>query len=256
LYGGWIQISNSCTDQCVPSQLGNWSGNTFGNTSALVSQTISGVTYTSSSYTSTINGVYNGAQPSQNIYLYIVENQTGTYGTTIPLNYWFSTSASNYGTGYIASILPSSLQGVQAFTAGATSVIPSATGLSGSITISQPLLGTLSAGSYAISLTPSSLTYSGANFLTGNSPSVQINKAVLNIAASKTYDRTTTFTSANTYALSGTVYNGDATPTIASGSADSSSANAATYTSFSSNSLVLSNSNYTLTGGTVSATIT
>jgi filamentous hemagglutinin family protein len=255
LYGGWTINLINCTDACVTSQLGNWSGNTYGNTANSVSQTIGGVTYTGTSYTSTINGVYNGAQPSQNIYLYVIENQTGTYGSATPLNYWYSTSATNYGNGYIASILPSSLQGIQVFTAGATSVTPSATGVSGAITINQPLLSTLSAGSYTLSLTPSSLTYSGANFLTGNSPTVQINKAVLNIATSKTYDRTTAFTNANTYALSGTLYNGDASPTIASGSADSSGANAATYTSFSSNSLVLSNSNYTLSGGTVSATI-
>ena len=44
-------------------------------------------------------------------------------------------------------------------------------------------------------------------------------------------------------------------PTIASGTAATSSANAASYTGFASNGLTLSNSNYTLTGGTVSATI-
>jgi hypothetical protein len=49
--------------------------------------------------------------------------------------------------------------------------------------------------------------------------------------------------------------NSEAAPTIASGSASTSSANAAAYNSWSSNALVLSNANYTLTGGTVTATI-
>ncbi|WP_415835958.1 beta strand repeat-containing protein, partial [Polynucleobacter paneuropaeus] len=89
-----------------------------------------------------------------------------------------------------------------------------------------------------------------------SSRSYTVNPAVLNIAAiSKTYDGTTAFTNANTYTLSGTRYNGDAMPTISSGSATSSSANAAAYTSFASNGLTLSNANYTLTGGTVAATI-
>ena len=44
-------------------------------------------------------------------------------------------------------------------------------------------------------------------------------------------------------------------PTIASGTAATSSANAASYTSFASNGLTLSNTNYTLTDGTVATTI-
>jgi hypothetical protein len=88
-----------------------------------------------------------------------------------------------------------------------------------------------------------------------NATSYTVNKAPLNLAISKTYNGASTFTNANTYSFSGTRYNGDAAPTITSGSASTSSANAATYTSFSSNSFVLSNTNYTLTGGTVAATI-
>jgi filamentous hemagglutinin family protein len=80
-----------------------------------------------------------------------------------------------------------------------------------------------------------------------------IDKAPLNVTVGKTYDGSNAFSSGFTF--TGMVH-GDAAPTVASGSATVSSADAATYTSFASNGLTLSNGNYTLTGGTVSAKIT
>jgi autotransporter-associated beta strand protein len=71
---------------------------------------------------------------------------------------------------------------------------------------------------------------------------------------SKTYDGNTTFTNANSYTLTGMV-NSDAQPLISGGSATTSSANVNAYGSFATNTLTLSNTNYTLTGGTIAATI-
>ncbi|MEA9567791.1 TonB family protein, partial [Polynucleobacter sp. AP-Nickl1-40-C4] len=83
----------------------------------------------------------------------------------------------------------------------------------------------------------------------------------ININADKTYDGTNSFyvTSGSlasnfTYTLTGMV-NGDAAPTITGGNATVSSANAATYNSFVTNTFTLSNTNYTFGGGAVNATI-
>jgi hypothetical protein len=62
----------------------------------------------------------------------------------------------------------------------------------------------------------------------------------------------TTFNSG--FVFTGTV-NGDSTPNVISGQATVSSKNAGLYTSFTTNGLTLSNSNYTLSGGLVSAQI-
>ncbi len=77
--------------------------------------------------------------------------------------------------------------------------------------------------------------------------------ASLDTAASKTYDGTNIFNNTHSYTLTGMV-NGDPEPTVVSGTATVSSANAGTYNSFVTNALVLSDSNYALTGS-VSATI-
>jgi filamentous hemagglutinin family protein len=85
--------------------------------------------------------------------------------------------------------------------------------------------------------------------------SLSIGKAPLNLTISKTYNGNTNFSNGNSYTLTGMV-SGESSPSISSGSAAVSSANAATYSSWSTNNLVLSDSNYTLLGGTLSATIT
>jgi hypothetical protein len=83
-----------------------------------------------------------------------------------------------------------------------------------------------------------------------------VNPAILDLTISKTYDGFSSFSPTNTYTLSGTLYNGDSYPAITPGRAAlTSSAHAATYTSFTSSNLTLDNGNYTLSGGTVSATI-
>jgi hypothetical protein len=76
----------------------------------------------------------------------------------------------------------------------------------------------------------------------------------VNLTISKTYDASTAFANGNTYSITGMV-NSETAPTITSGTANTSSANAATYSSFSNNTLALSNGNYTLSGGTLAATI-
>ncbi|NTV01346.1 MAG: filamentous hemagglutinin N-terminal domain-containing protein [Chlorobiaceae bacterium] len=95
--------------------------------------------------------------------------------------------------------------------------------------------GTLSNGNYSIS-------YTAADYAITQRP--------LNLTVSKTYDGSASFSSG--FTLSGQV-SGES-PTV-SGSALVSSADANSYTGFSSSSLSLSSSNYTLTGGTVSAAI-
>ena len=139
--------------------------------------------------------------------------------------------------------------------AGTGNAITSPAGLLGTATITNAPTASSNAGTY-------SLTYasglSSTNYAFNAATSAQsytVNPAVLNITLSKTYDGTTSFTNANTYTLSGTRYNSDAMPTIASGTAATSSANAGSYTSFASNGLTLSNTNYTLTNGTVATTI-
>jgi hypothetical protein len=81
-----------------------------------------------------------------------------------------------------------------------------------------------------------------------------ITPLALSLTISKSYNGTTSFNNLNTYNLDGMV-GSESAPTITSGSATLSSANAGTYHSFASNSLVLSNPNYTLTGATITATI-
>ncbi|MCX7261228.1 MAG: filamentous hemagglutinin N-terminal domain-containing protein, partial [Burkholderiales bacterium] len=130
------------------------------------------------------------------------------------------------------------------------SVTQTPTGFSGNAS------GVAQAGAYTV--TPSAAVLSTGNASNYNFsyvPSTHtVNKVALNIAIHKTYNGTISFSSDNTYTLSGMV-NSQSAPTISSGSATTNSANANIYNSFATNSLVLSNSNYTLTGGTVTATI-
>ena len=193
---------------------------------------------------------------SANIYLDVVESQTGTYGTASSLQYWYSTSPTSYGAGYVPTALSgiSALNGVQTFTAGATSVSVNSGGLTGTIAISTALTQSLAANTYSLSLTPS-LTLAGYTFFSGNAPNFTVNPVSLNLAISKPYDGSGTFTNANTYTLTGMVLSQPA-PTITSGSATVSNVNVGTSTAFTANTFALSNSNYTLTGGTVSAGIT
>jgi hypothetical protein len=105
---------------------------------------------------------------------------------------------------------------------------------------------------YTSGLSSTNYTFSRAT----SSVDFVVNPAILNLTISKTYDGSSSFSYTNTYTLSGTLYNGDSYPSITPGrTALTSSANAATYNSFTTSNLTLLNGNYTLTGGTVSATI-
>jgi hypothetical protein len=108
------------------------------------------------------------------------------------------------------------------------------------------------AATYA-SFATNGLTLSDANYtLDGGTVLATIDPAKLGVTVTKTYDADNSFTTGFTF--TGMVGD-DAAPTVSSGSATVSSANAATYTSFTTNDLTLSDTNYTLDGGTVSATI-
>ncbi|MBU3605081.1 S-layer family protein, partial [Polynucleobacter sp. AP-Kaivos-20-H2] len=166
-------------------------------------------------------------------YVIVTSGQSSTYGATPTINYTFNTNSA--GTGSVISASP--------------------TGLSGTATITNAPTSSSNAGTYNLKYASGLLSTNYVFNEAASSVAYTVNPAVLDLTISKTYNGTTGFTNANTYTLSGTRYNGDAMPTITSGSATSSSANAATYTSFASNGLTLSNTNYTLTGGTVTATI-
>ena len=121
----------------------------------------------------------------------------------------------------------------------------------GSILITGIALGTSSASmsmsNYVLNAvrnaTPATNTSNDFNF---------IGKA-LSLSISKTYDSTANFSNANAYSLTGVLYANDSMPTIASGGATTSSANAANYNTLTTNTFALSNSNYSI--GTVSAVI-
>jgi hypothetical protein len=116
----------------------------------------------------------------------------------------------------------------------------------GSATVSSQNTGLYSAFS------TNGLTLNNSNYtLSGGLVSATISQKPLNTLVTKTYDGNATFN--NGFVLSGTVP-GENTPT-ATGSAAVSSQNAGLYSAFSTNGLTLNNSNYTLSGGLVSATI-
>lgn len=123
----------------------------------------------------------------------------------------------------------------------------------GTAVISGAPTSTSSVGSYTISYV-SGITLGNERYPTptiGNDLSWTISPRPLTVTASKVYDGSAIFSSG--FSLSGMV-NSDATPTL-SGSASVSSINAGSYTSFASSTLSQNNSNYTLIGATIAATI-
>ena len=170
-----------------------------------------------------------------NAYVIIGSGQSSTYGSTPTITYTFNANA-----------------------AGTGSAITTATTGTTVITFNgfNSITATSNSGTYGLyytsGLSSTNYTFSRA---TGTVNFV-VNPAILNLTISKTYDGFSSFSSTNTYTLSGTLYNGDSYPTITPGrTALTNSANAATYSSFTSSNLTLLDGNYTLTGGTVSATI-
>ena len=123
---------------------------------------------------------------------------------------------------------------------------------SGTVTWSNPLSAASSAATYGETYS-SGITLGNASYTlsAGGSIDWTINPRPLNVAVSKTYNGSAAFNSG--FVLSGMV-NSDSHPVV-SGSASVASANATTYNSFSSSTLALDNGNYTLTGGTVAASI-
>ena len=190
---------------------------------------LSSTNYAFNAAASSVSYAVNQAQA----YVIVTSGQSSTYGATPTINYTFNTNSA--GTGSVISASP--------------------TGLSGTATITNAPTSSSNAGTYSLTYASGLSSTNYAFNAAASSRSYTVNAAPLNITISKTYDGNYNFTNANPYTLSGSTYNSDAMPTIASGTAATSSANAASYTGFASNGLTLSNSNYTLTGGTVSATI-
>ncbi|QWD07055.1 filamentous hemagglutinin N-terminal domain-containing protein [Polynucleobacter paneuropaeus] len=190
---------------------------------------LSSTNYAFNAAASSVSYAVNQAQA----YVIVTSGQSSTYGATPTINYTFNTNSA--GTGSAISASP--------------------TGLSGTATITNAPTSSSNAGTYSLTYASGLSSTNYAFNAAASSRSYTVNAAPLNITISKTYDGNYNFTNANSYTLSGSTYNSDAMPTIASGTAATSSANAASYTGFASNGMTLSNTNYTLTGGTVAATI-
>ena len=123
----------------------------------------------------------------------------------------------------------------------------------GTVTWSTALNGSFNAGTYNLTYGGGIVLGSSAYTLTaGAAATWTILPRPLNLLVSKVYDGSVAVSTG--FALTGMV-NGNAAPTL-SGTANLSSANAASYNSFASSSLALSDANYTLTGGTVAANVT
>jgi autotransporter-associated beta strand protein len=168
-------------------------------------------------------------------YVIIGSGQSSTYGSTPTITYTFNTNAA--GTG---STITTATTGTAVITRNGLNSI---TSTSNSGTYGVYYTSGLSSANYTFSRATGTV-----NFV--------VNPAILDLTISKTYDGSSIFSPTDTYTLSGTLYNGDLYPAITPGRAAlTSSAHAATYTSFTSSNLTLDNGNYTLSGGTVSATI-
>ena len=173
-----------------------------------------------------------------NAYVTLTSGQSSTYGNTPSSGYTVYSNLA--GTSALTTTSPTGTAVFTDTTSGVSTILSSTANA-----------GTYSNVTYTSGLSSTNYAFNAA----ASSRSYTVNAAPLNITISKTYDGNYNFTNANSYTLSGSTYNSDAMPTIASGTAATSSANAASYTGFASNGMTLSNTNYTLTGGTVAATI-
>lgn len=123
---------------------------------------------------------------------------------------------------------------------------------SGTVVLNGKPTVTSAVGNYTISYA-SGLSLGSERYVlqAGNNLAWAINARPLTVTVSKIYDGSAAFTSG--FSLSGMV-NSDAAPTL-SGGASVASRNAGNYTSLASSTLTQNNSNYTLTGATIDATI-
>ncbi len=181
-------------------------------------------------------------------------------------NYTVSATASTSATITKASLVVSGLVAVGKTYDGTLSAALAGTATVAPLAQDTVVVGDVAVGSFADknvgaakAVTVTGTTISGADaenyaLVQQGGLTAAISQAPLNLAISKIYNGTNTFSNANSYSLSGMV-GSDAAPTIGVGAATVTSTNVASYSSFSSNTLTLSDSNYTLTGGTVAATI-
>ncbi|MBT8601132.1 filamentous hemagglutinin N-terminal domain-containing protein, partial [Polynucleobacter paneuropaeus] len=143
-------------------------------------------------------GSISGSTPTA-VYIDIVSEQSSSYGTAAGLNYWYSTSPTLYGVGYLVNSLP---QTVQTLAAGATSVAITTNGMTGSLALSSAtpdfsgLTNVAGSAAYYLTLTPS-LIRAGFTFSAGDSKNFTINKANLSVTGSQVYNGSTTFNASN-----------------------------------------------------------
>jgi autotransporter-associated beta strand protein len=178
-------------------------------------------TLTAQPTTAGYNVIYRGTPPY--IYVTIVDGQSSTYGTASGLSFWYSTSASSYGSSYIPGLL-STLTTAQTFTAGASSMSVNVAGITGSISIDTALTSTLNADTYSLTLSPTlALTgVPGVSFRAGDAKSFVVNRKTVELSATKTYDSNTSLTN---YV---TVTTGVGSETLTYTGATSNNANVAT----------------------------
>ena len=160
-----------------------------------------------------------------------------TYGNTTPVN-------------LVATVSPNPGAGIAVTFKDGTTILGSAnTSSSGIATFAYTPTSALNAGTHTINADFAG----GGNFAASTgAASWVVNARSLNFTGSKTYDGTATFTTGQLAA--GNMAYSEAAPTI-TGSATVSSANVGSYTAFSTNSLSTTNTNYSVSGGTVAVTI-
>ena len=125
---------------------------------------------------------------------------------------------------------------------------------SGTVVWSTPLSATSNANTYGETYVSGiTLGNTGYTLSVGSSANWVINPRPLNVSVTKVYDGNVNYSAG--YVFTGMV-NGNSAPTVSSGAASVSGKNVGNYTSFATNTLTLSDSNYTVVGGTVSADIT
>ncbi|NTS43252.1 MBG-2 domain-containing protein, partial [Flavisolibacter sp. BT320] len=225
-------------------------GSTYGTTATFVQTngTVSGTLSIRLAAAAAVLGNYN----SQNIVLTsssaatvnVVTTSSGNIVTPATLTY-----AANAATKVYGEANPPLSGSITGFVNGQTQ----ATATTGTLAFTSATIATSIVGNYAIN--GSGLTANNGNYTFvqagDNATALTITQRSLNFTGAKVYDGTATF--AATQLDLGNIVNSDAV--TLTGNATVSSQNAATYTNFVANNLVSSNSNYIVTGGTVSLSI-
>ncbi|MFP5414653.1 MAG: beta strand repeat-containing protein [Gammaproteobacteria bacterium] len=220
---------------------GNYAGNIHvtgqvrfaSSTNQILTGTMSGSGFINSPGSGTINVTTLGSTEGYNLYTaYVVPMASGggsssVYGDAPNITYMLATTAG-----------------------GGTAVTDAEP--SGTAVVSGAPTAASNVGNYSVSYVSGlSLGNERYTLAAGNAVNWSVNPRPLTVTVSKAFDGNALF--ANGFTLSG-MANGDAAPGL-TGSASVASETAGVYSSFASSTLALDDTNYTLTNGTVAATI-